>query len=109
MRRCWRALTRARFGTLFRAYLRQSWHNWPNASGGQVKAAFPQINQRRCSGECVPANILPERFFAGQDQAAEDLAGSRLSQQTGQQYRVKSIWWAQARAIGLLDLPALRT
>jgi uroporphyrin-III C-methyltransferase/precorrin-2 dehydrogenase/sirohydrochlorin ferrochelatase len=52
-----------------------------------VKAAFPQINQRRVFWEDVFQGDVAERIFAGQDDAAERLLASRLADQAGKSYR----------------------
>lgn len=78
-------LTRARIETLF-----------PHSYGklaqlakrfrGQVKAAFPQINQRRVFWENVFQGDIAERVFAGQEQAAEALLERQLGAQAGKSY-----------------------
>ena len=79
-------LTRARIETLF-PYTYGKLAQLAKRFRGQVKAAFPQINQRRVFWEDVFQGDVAERIFAGQDEAAERLLASRLADQAGQSYR----------------------
>lgn len=79
-------LTRARIETLFpHAYGRLA--QLAQRFRTQVKAAFPQINQRRVFWENAFQGDIAERIFAGQDAAAEALLTRRLAEQSGQEYR----------------------
>ena len=78
-------LTRARIETLF-PHTYGKLAQLAKRFRSQVKAAFPQINQRRVFWENVFQGDVAERVFAGQDQDAEDLLASRLLQQAGQSY-----------------------
>ncbi|MFO7704215.1 MAG: siroheme synthase CysG [Halopseudomonas sp.] len=78
-------LTRARIETLF-PHTYGKLAQLAKRFRSQVKAAFPQINQRRVFWENVFQGDIAERIFAGQDQAAEQLLASRLAEQSGQHY-----------------------
>lgn len=79
-------LTRARIETLFP-------HAWGRLAQlaqrfrGQVKAAFPAINQRRVFWEDAFQGDIAERVFSGQEAEAERLLLERLQQQQGQRYQ----------------------
>ncbi|SDS34645.1 uroporphyrinogen-III C-methyltransferase /precorrin-2 dehydrogenase [Halopseudomonas litoralis] len=79
-------LTRARIETLFP-------HSWGRLAQlaqrfrGQVKAAFPTINQRRVFWENAFQGDIAERVFAGRDAEAEQLLIERLREQKGQSYQ----------------------
>ncbi|RHW22655.1 siroheme synthase CysG [Pseudomonas jilinensis] len=79
-------LTRARIETLFpHSYGRLA--QLAKRFRDKVKAAFPQINQRRVFWENVFQGDIAERIFAGQDEAAERLLERRLAEQAGQGYQ----------------------
>lgn len=79
-------LTRARIETLFP-------HAWGRLAQlaqrfrGQVKAAFPALNQRRVFWEDAFQGDIAERVFSGREAEAERLLLERLQQQQGQRYQ----------------------